>query len=94
MYLAQRPVMSVSHYRVLQVTSVLVLLAAEVILSLILVWLIRWHGVIACGKGLFDNPNWPASVIILVGVPGILVFGAGALFLWCSHRIVPARPVL
>lgn len=87
MRFAQRPPMILFSCRILQITSVLVLLAAEVVLSIILVWLIRGHGVIACGKGLFNNPSWPFYVVAFVATPAVVAAGAGLLFLWCSNKI-------
>lgn len=63
------------------------LLSSAIFLSVVLTWLIEWGGVISCGKGIFDSPDWPLQVSVLVGPPVVLMFGVGALFVWCSERI-------
>jgi len=78
--------MRTAKYRLVQVISVAVILAAEILLSLILVWLVGAHGVIACGKGVFDDPNWFRSVVGLVGIPFGAIGAGVALFLWCSAK--------
>jgi len=87
MFFANWRVMRILIYLIIQVVSVAALVAAEVVLSLILVWLVKGHGVIACGKGIFDSPNWFLEVTVLTGIPSVLVVGAGALFFWSSKRV-------
>jgi len=79
--------MGIFKYRVIQGVCVAVLLLSEILLSFILIWLIKGDGVIACGKGIFDSTTWLFEVILLVGVPALLVFVAGSLFLWCSKQV-------
>ena len=94
MHLAHKPGMSLWSYRILQTISVFVLLAAEAVFLIVLVWLISGHGVIACGRGVFDDPNWAAYVVAVVGLPGAFMIGAGALFLWCANRAdLTSQPV-
>jgi hypothetical protein len=68
--------MSGTTYRVLAVIAGVVGLADACILGLILTWLIGAGGVIACGKGVFDSPDWPLTLIILVGLPAAILLGA------------------
>lgn len=79
-------VMNAGIYRVVQVLSVTVMLAAEILLSFILVWLIEGHGVIACGKGVFDDPNWFLAVVLFTGIPLSVIGASITLFLWCSSK--------
>lgn len=79
-------VMRNGKYRVVQLLSVTVILAAEILLSFILIWLVEGGGVIACGKGIFDDPNWFVEVVVLVGVPFGAIAASVILFLWCSAR--------
>ena len=72
-------------YLIVQGLCVVILLASGVVLSFILMWLVAAHGVIACGKGVFDSPTWLLDIIILVGIPAVSVLGAGSLFVWCSY---------
>lgn len=74
-------------YRIIQVLSTIVLIVAVVSLSIVLMWLIQGHGVIACGRGVFDDPAWFLDIVVLVGVPASLIVGSGALILWSSLRI-------
>jgi len=78
--------MNTNVYRVTQAFSILILLVAEGCLSLVVLWLSA-GGVIACGKGVFDSPRWPLDILPLLGIPLLFIFGAIALFLWCSSRI-------
>ena len=78
--------MRILKYRIIQALSVIVLIVAEVLLSFILMWLINGHGVIACGKGIFDSPRWPLDVSVFIAAPTVFIVGAGSLFLWCSKR--------
>jgi uncharacterized membrane protein YhdT len=78
--------MKPGKYRIIEALSITLILVAELLLSYILVWLIEGHGVIACGKGVFDNPNWFVYVILLLGIPLSVIGGAGILFFWCSGR--------
>ena len=80
------PIMNAGTYRILQVLSVTVVFGAVVLLSLILIWLIPGHGVIACGRGVFDDPTWYLDVAPLIGIPLSVICGGGVLFLWCSSR--------
>ena len=73
---------------VLRVLGIVVLLSGELVLSWILIWLIEGRGVIACGKGVFDNPLWFFDVMFLVGLPLIAICGGGILFLWSSAKKV------
>jgi len=73
-------------YRILQVISTIVILGAAVLLSFILIWLIGAHGVIACGKGIFDNPTWYLDVMLLTGIPLSVIGGSVVLYIWCSSR--------
>lgn len=82
--------MNTTGYRLAQALSVVILLAAEACLSLIVVWL-SYGGVIACGKGVFDTPSWPLDILPLLGIPLLFIFGAIALFLWCSSRVTIAK---
>jgi hypothetical protein len=50
--------MNAGKYRILQVLSASVILGAEMLLSYIFIWLIEGHGIIACGRGIFDDPTW------------------------------------
>ena len=75
-------------YRTLQVIALLAFLASTLVLFVILTWLIGAHGVIACGKGVFDSPDWFLQVVVLTGVPTLLVIGSGVLFNWCWKRLI------
>ena len=79
--------MRVGSYRVVQTLCVAVIVASAFFLSVILTWLVAAGGVIACGRGVFDMPDWPLQVALLVGPPIGLMFGVGALFVWCSERV-------
>jgi len=79
-------VMNAGKYRILQVLSASVILGAEMLLSYIFIWLIEGHGIIACGRGIFDDPTWYLDVMLLIGIPLSLIAGSGVLFLWCSSR--------
>ena len=79
--------MRILIYRSIQVISVAALVVAVVVLSLILVWLVKGHGVVACGKGIFDSQNWFLDLTVLTGIPSVLIIGTGALFFWCSKRV-------
>lgn len=78
--------MSAGKYRILQVLSASVILGAEMLLAFILIWLIEGHGIIACGRGIFDNATWYVDVVLLIGIPLGVIAGSGVLFLWCSSR--------
>jgi hypothetical protein len=78
--------MNAGKYRILQVLSASVILVAAILLSFILIWLIGGHGVIACGKGIFDDPSWFLDVMLLIGIPLSVIAGSGVLFRWCSSR--------
>jgi hypothetical protein len=78
--------MNAGIYRILQALSVTVIFGAGILLSFILIWLVQGHGVIACGKGIFDDPTWYLDVMLLIGIPLSLISGGGVLFLWCSSR--------
>ena len=80
--LARSPVM----YRILQVISTIVILGVAIVLSFILIWLIGAHGVIACGKWVFDSPTWYLDVMLLIGIPLSVIGGSVALYFWCSWR--------
>lgn len=80
------PSMNAGVYRFLQALSVIVIVGAGIFLSFILIWLIPGHGVIACGKGVFDNPTWYLDVMVLIGTPLSVIGASGALFLWCSSK--------
>ena len=86
MLLAPHKVVKARTITVLRVLGIIVMISGEIVLSLILVWLIGAHGVIACGKGVFDDPRWYLAVIELVGPPLIAIVGGGALFLWSSSK--------
>jgi len=86
MVFAETLVMRLLTYRIIQLFSLVVLLLAEVLLSFILTWLIKGHGVIACGRGIFDSSTWLLDVIVFIGVPTLFIVGAGSLFLWCSKQ--------
>ena len=79
--------MRVGSYRVIQALCVTVLLASAFFLSVVLAWLVETGGVIACGRGVLDSPDWPLQVAILVAPPVVLMFGVGALFVWAAERI-------
>lgn len=79
--------MNITGYRLIQALCILILLIAEACLSFVVLWL-SYGGVIACGKGIFDSPRWPLDIIPFLGVPLLFMFGAVALFLWCSSRLV------
>lgn len=78
--------MKAAYYRAIQVFSVMVILAAEMVLSFILIWLIKGHGIIACGRGISDDPAWFADVLLMIGIPFSMILGGVMLFLWCSSR--------
>lgn len=79
-------VMNAGRYRVVQVLSVTAMLGAELFLSFVLIWLIKGHGVVSCGMGIFDDPNWLLYVVVLLAIPlGVIAAGV-TLFLWCSSR--------
>lgn len=91
--------MRVGSYRIIQTLCVTVLLVSAVFVSVVLTWLVETGGVIACGRGVLDSPDWPLQVAVLVGPPVVLMFGVGALFVWCSERIglkkmQPREPIL
>jgi len=92
-FLPAQSVMNAGTYRIIQVPSVTVILAAEILLSFILIWLVEGHGIIACGKGVFDDPKWFLDVILLVGIPLSVMGGSTMLFLWCSSKRCQPRPV-
>ena len=71
---------------VLRVLGIVIMVSGEMVLSWILTWLIERHGVIACGKGVFDDPLWFLDVIELVGPPLSAIIGGGVLFLWSSSK--------
>jgi len=77
-------------YGAVRAVSLIILIAAEFLLSLIAVWLIRGHGVIACGKGIFDSATWAWDLFIIVGIPVLFILGAGSIFFWASSRLTAA----
>lgn len=79
--------MKIGSYRILQTFCVTVLLTSSFFVSVVLAWLVETGGVIGCGRGVLDGPDWPWQVAVLVGPPVVLMFGVGALFMWCSERI-------
>ena len=79
--------MKVGSYRIVQALCVTVMLVSGFFLSVILTWLVAAGGVIACGVGVLDSPDWPLQVAMLVAPPVVLMFGVGALFVWCSERV-------
>ena len=79
--------MKAMMYQILRVLAGLVALADGALLCMILLWLIGAGGVIACGKGVFDNPDWPLAVLVLVGAPLGLLIGAITLIQYCSRRL-------
>jgi hypothetical protein len=79
--------MSVGSHRILQALCVTVLLGSAFFFSVVLTWLVTTGGVIACGRGVLDSPDWPLQVLTLLAPPVVLMFGVGALFIWCSERI-------
>jgi hypothetical protein len=78
--------MNAGKYRILQVLSASVIFVVAMLLSFILIWLIGGHGVIACGKGIFDDPTWYLDVMLLIGISLSVIAGSVVLFLWCSSR--------
>jgi len=56
-------------------------------LLIILVWLICGHGVIGCGRGVFDSPTVFSDILLLVGVPISLFVASVKVFLKCSTRL-------
>jgi len=82
--------MKTFKYSALRTLSFIILIAAEFLLSLIAVWLIGGHGVIACGKGIFDSNTWASDLFVIVGIPVLFIVGAGAIFFWSSSRLTAA----
>ena len=82
--------MNITAYRVIQAFSIVVLLVAEACLSFVVFWLSH-GGVIGCGRGVFDEPNWPVTILPLVGVPFLFICGAVVLFLGCSSGVTRCR---
>jgi hypothetical protein len=74
-------------YHLLRATAVLLALAGGAVLSFILLWLIGGRGYVACGRGVFDSPDWPLTVLILVGAPSGLLAAAVATIRYCSRRL-------
>ena len=79
--------MRVGSYRILQALCVTVIVGSAFFLSVVLVWLVGTGGVIACGRGVLDSPDWPLQVAMLVAPPVVTMFGVGALFVWAAERI-------
>ena len=79
--------MRVGSYRIIQALCVTVLVASGFFVSVVLTWLVTTGGVIACGRGVMDSPDWPWQVAIMMGPPVVLMFAVGALFVWCSERV-------
>ena len=79
--------MGKTNYQILRVLAVLIALTVGTLLCFILLWLIGAHGVIACGRGIFNNPDWPIDVVVLIGTPSILFIGSIALIRHCSKRL-------
>lgn len=86
--------MGILGYRIIQATCLAVFLVSVILLAFILVWLIEGHGVVACGKGIFDSPTWLFDVTLFIGVPALLSFVAGWLFLWCSNRSYDSNTIV
>ena len=76
--------------RIIQAFCVMTLIVSEVMLSFILIWIIEGHGVIACGRGIFDSPTWLLSLVVFIGAPTILMIGSVLLYLWCSKHAITA----
>ena len=74
-------------YQLIQVTSLVVSLIAGMVLLVILGWLIGGHGVIACGKGVFDSATWLSDIMLLVGVPATIAVASATLYRKCSSRL-------
>lgn len=87
MLVAKGVCMRIGGYRIVQTFCVLVMFFSAFFLSVVLVWLVETGGVIGCGQGIRDSPNWPLQVAVLVVPPGVLMFGVGALFVWAAERI-------
>lgn len=79
--------MRVGSYRILQTLCVTVLVFSGFFFSVVLTWLVTTGGVIACGMGVLDSPDWPLAVVTLLGPPVVLMFAVGALFVWCGERV-------
>jgi hypothetical protein len=94
MPLAEDGGMNTWRYRITQSVCVVALLVAETVLCFVLIWLIQGGGVVACGKGIFNDPYWPLDVAVLVGTPTVVMIATGALFLWCSGRLAQIRKVV
>jgi len=77
-------------YSAVRAVSLIILIAANFLLSLIAVWLIRGHGVIACGKGIFDSATWAWDLFVIVGIPVLVIVGAGSMFFWSKSRLTEA----
>jgi len=81
------PTMNKAKHQILKVLGILIALADSALLSFILLWLIAGHGIIACGKGVFDNPDWLMDILILVGAPAGILVCSIALIRYCSGRL-------
>ena len=64
-----------------------VVVASGFFVSVVLTWLVVSGGVIACGIGVLDSPDWLLPVAGMLALPFVLMFGVGALFVWCAERI-------
>jgi hypothetical protein len=78
-------------YKALRAVSFIILVAGALLLGVILFWLILGHGVIACGKGIFDTATWPWDLLVILGIPVILEVSAGWLFVWSWCRLEVAE---
>jgi len=72
-------------YRFIQAVSLVVSFVSGIVLLLILVWLIGGHGVVACGRGIFDSPEWFSEVSVAVGVPLGVLAASVYTFQRCSN---------
>jgi hypothetical protein len=76
-----------NELHILRVAAIFIALVDAAWLCLMFVWLILGGGVIACGRGVFDDPQWPLTVLFLVGIPAAILAGALKLTAYCSRRL-------
>lgn len=70
----------------LRALAIVIAVADGVLLAAVSWWLLN-GGVIACGRGLFDGPNWPFMFFVLWVVPAAVLASAIALARYCTRRL-------
>jgi hypothetical protein len=79
--------MSRPALQILRVLAILTAILDGLLLGALALWLFAGRGIIACGKGLMDAPDWFLSVVGILCIP-LAVFGSAIwLINYCSRKL-------